>query len=133
MANYDKILENLQVLKDYLEMVSPETVDLGNFHCGTTYCSLGYAATLPHFQGQGLELFQEGGYRYVFGVKYKGIEMSHYQNHEKLDELFGVDAWHNCFTCAEDIYGKHKEIALNRLERQINSVLSAKESQSCPE
>jgi hypothetical protein len=111
------IRENLLALRAAIERQPERLFDMSTFStptiCGTFYCSLGLAASMPFFNEQGLTLSEAGIPK--FGEV-------HAWCHEKLATMFGEDPYANLFT---DDYWQgertmtDKERALDRINRQL--------------
>lgn len=136
------IITNLTTLRDAVALQPEEQFDLSNYkkesECGTLFCTAGLAATMPHFQLQGVTLYSWSYNRHM--VRVDGIDVD---DSPSTDVLFGDKAWKNCFAGRDDggRDGKHhkagvdrwdsveisadvtdKELALWRLEQQIAAV-----------
>lgn len=48
------VKENLQALRTYIASLDEATVMLDQVKCGACFCLIGHAATMPHFNEQGL-------------------------------------------------------------------------------
>lgn len=142
----DKIIQNLETLIEAVEAHPEDHFNLSRFkqetECGTLFCTIGLAATMPYFQEQGLELvnitprFSE---RQVFDVRING---GHSYEAMLVDPLFGPNAFGRLFDPAglgsldevlgyvdEDELGNtiqpnmtDKELALARLRNQVKLI-----------
>lgn len=98
----NRVINNLTTLLAAVE-AQPETLfDLQQFKqtkpCGTIFCTVGLAATMPHFTEQGLGLTQyypgtDGGYY----VSLNGMHMCEDENEEALEAMFGPEAFEHLF------------------------------------
>ena len=138
-----EIIENLEILRAAVEAQPENLFDLGSFKrvepCGTLFCTLGLACTMPHFQQMGFSLEQDGEYIDLLLNGESIFEALRY-----VDKIFGDGSFPRLFEPAgcgyadfdlgfdtdyEDSDGAtvnevqnmpDKTLALKRLDRQIN-------------
>lgn len=91
------IRKNLEVLAEAIKAHPAELFDLSKYmqvkDCGTLYCSAGLAATLPHFQQQGMRIDEDRDV-YVDG---EFIAFSPADGSSPTDVLFGTRAFYRLF------------------------------------
>lgn len=132
--NKQLILRNLKTLHAAVEQQPEALFDLSAYKqelsCGTLFCSAGLAASMPVFQAQGMGMDRDGQ-RFVVTVYGVDILYAH-----GIDKLFGEEAWDNCFATGDEGYRdsdaplgalKDKQLALWRLEKQMEAVLASGE------
>ncbi len=120
------IRENLTQLRAAVEDWPEEEFDLAEIKtaCGSHYCALGIACTMPYFHALGLSLI---GSSPVIG--------GHYPGSHDLDEMFGRLAWGRLFASRQlggwdaeltrdtkeerDDSVSDKQLALARIDRQL--------------
>lgn len=132
-------IENLQLLISAVEAHPEELFDLMKYkqekNCGTLFCTLGLAASMPEFQEQGVQFLQYDN-TFGFDVVINGVPatISH-----TIDSIFGPDAFDRLFQPAQlgqwdksfgyslsteaDEYSPNmtdKALALKRLYRQLS-------------
>lgn len=139
--NKQLITTNLQTLLAAVEAFPEAQFNLSAYRqespeCGTLFCVAGLAATLPHFNEQGMylsysEVWDDWTVRMRGGVTTVGDD-------ESTEELFGQEAWYNLFATygsgnrdlklgayAADRWTRtlsHKELAIKRIQAQIEAV-----------
>lgn len=138
-----EIINNLEILRAVVEAQPENLFDLGSFKkvepCGTLFCTLGLACTMPHFQQMGLSLKYDENFKYFEALV---GDYSAYQSNE-IDSIFGDNSFNYLFEPAggsgvDDELGfdvdyedyddgdsvpqnmTDKTLALKRLDRQIN-------------
>lgn len=128
-------IENIEILIEAVTAQPEELFDLSKYKreesCGTLFCTLGLAATLPEFQAQGLKIFQCGD---AFDVTINDV---HAWYEGIAEPVFGPNAFIRLFEPADCgtmdavlgydrgwSYGSpnmtDKELALKRLNRQLS-------------
>ena len=139
-----EIINNLEILRAAVEEQPENLFDLGSFKsvepCGTLFCTLGLACTMPHFQAMGFSLVKYGGGTW-YNPKLNGNYI--FEELDSVDDIFGDDSFLRLFELAgggimdfdlgfdadyEDYYNgsldpqnmSDKTLALKRLDRQIN-------------
>lgn len=124
--NKEKVLANLQHLHALISTTAPARIDLKYFtfptECGTLHCTLGWAATDPFFNAQGLEL-KNGFAPCIWNDCAFGFG--------RLDHLFGPNSYGVLFQRAssgiydeevENLVFTDKELALFRIQKQISLI-----------
>ena len=96
MSN-ETIITNLEVLLAAVEAYPENNLNLSSYKCddsvcGTLYCVAGLAATLPHFNAQGM-YFEDDGEIHMDDEGGDG----HVGRDSCTDPLFGPEAWYNLF------------------------------------
>ncbi len=138
------ILKNLEVLLEVIKRTPEDRYDLGFFTqqraCGAVHCTYGWAARVPFFRAQGL---RDDHTWPLLG----GVEIG--SSNTRLNELFGPAAFFNLFS-GDMTYDPahidsewvtqnspvmdedgdlpthyHKQLAIFRIERQIELVKGA--------
>lgn len=142
------IITNLEALKAAVLAQPDAEFDLSQYRqdrytCGTLYCTAGLAASMPLFQEQGMGFRPFLGARFMVTVNGSDIR----DNDTDTDALFGENAWKRLFAAYGDAEGEdakemhkqtsdgyidweselfpHKEVAVQRLERQIAAMKGA--------
>lgn len=94
-------IENLEILIDAVEQHPEELFDLSKYkqekNCGTLFCTLGLAASMPEFQAQGVEFVKRPEYS-SSDVKING-ETAWYA--DTADGIFGPEAFSRLFEPAD--------------------------------
>lgn len=128
----NKQLANLFTLLGAVQAQPEEAFNLSSYcekrTCGTLFCTAGLAATLPHFQAQGMALATIP-YGTGFMVEVNGDDVD---ETEDTNELFGDDAWANLFAARGDGSRDYdfdlnyamtdKQLAVKRIEAQIEAI-----------
>ncbi len=128
------VVYNLEVLTEAVEAQPEQNFDLRYFRtegkCGTLFCTVGLATTLPEFQNQGFTLEPYTSTVNVLVVKVNGEEVV---SSGASDAAFGVDSYENLFShrgtsefdkslgvlpAYEEV--SDKTLALHRLNRQLD-------------
>lgn len=141
-----EILENLNILLEAVKAHPESGFSLENFRrdhpCGTNFCTIGLATTLPHFIEKGYELRPTNQWRRRFALFVKNVPFT--ADVFMLDKDFGSSSWDRLFDSAgassmdrhnekfsnwrlypatreheEEEYPHQKDLAIWRLERQI--------------
>lgn len=140
------IVSNLEALLAAVEAQPESQFDLSYFRhdsedenvCGTLFCTVGLACTMPRFQAEGYELiatpknYDPG--KFTYHVEVHGTDV---RDSDASDAAFGTGAWFSLFTPAgdglfdtdlgykvsgDDYEGNmtDKELAILRLKKQID-------------
>lgn len=122
------ILENLAILREAIQASPDDLIQINMYRsaCGTHYCTLGIATTLPHFANQGITLVPYRICEEIVGYipLLNGVEVSGEQR-RMWDPFFGPHAWSRLFSSrGQSRYdtegGSDKDVALHRIDCQIN-------------
>lgn len=140
LAEKELVVTNLETLLAAVEAQPDEQFNLSDYsnetECGTMYCTAGLAATLPHFNAQGMYW----GLGMYGGPEVK-VGNGTVNDDDETDQRFGLDAWYILFAsygfgkldkelgayAPEDAYQrtrllKDKELAIARLKAQIKFI-----------
>ena len=141
-----EILENLNILLEAVKAQPEELFSLDNFRrdhpCGSNFCTIGLATTMPHFIEKGYTLVKGEAFTMRYFLHVRGAPFS--SDVKVVDWDFGERAWPRLFESAgmgehdfandklfawwydpnphqpdERTYPHQKDLAIWRLERQI--------------
>jgi hypothetical protein len=133
----NQVLKNLFTLLGAVQAQPEANFDLSSYArkepCGTLFCTAGLAASLPHFQSQGMALIPWS--TNTFMVEINGLDID--VREADTDKMFGPDAWYSLFATYADgrrdeslgsgSYGSgramtDKALAIARIQAQIAAV-----------
>lgn len=144
MSNKQLVLTNLNVLLEAVKAYPEKQFNLSNYRdeteCGTLFCVAGLAATLPHFNAQGMYFDKDEWSEWVIRMDADRTV----SDDEATDPLFGPESWYNMFSTygsgnRDVVLGAyaegdsfhysplltHKELAVRRIKAQIAAVEGA--------